>query len=550
MPKSAILLFGLLLAFQPLPVSAHDPLSAAPSIFQEPTPQGVVIKDPAEYNAFLNALNDADRSRRALLWEEFLRAYPRSVARVEALEYLLGAYWQIPNLEKAEATADKILALNREHLRALVVAAGTKHKRARTLDSSQKAALAQEARALAERGLIEMERVRRPEGMPVQEWDKARANMEAVLCGAAGFGALQEKEFVTARDYYLRADLTDVENLAELAYAELQTTPLDVNGFWHIARAQIIAKAQKTETLVRQIESYGKTEYQRYHGSHDGWDEVLRQARISEELPHGFTVSRYYPPAPQPTIRPQPTLTTQSNTQPQSKIQSQSPRFHPGADVAPPNGDDKTASRGTPCDAPAAAMPRTEHATPGGVPASTTSFGSDSRAHGVPSSVSSPVNGQSHGVPASVTSPGTDCMLNGVAAGIDSVSEDEAHGVPASVTSPVDGQSHGVPASVTSPVEGQPHGVPASITSIGVDGSLHGIPASTLLPAVEPPLLLVVFGDLDSPEVEVMAVPVFGAWRQMTQPRPASQKRASLQRRPSRRATERKPSAAAAMAQK
>jgi hypothetical protein len=357
--------------------------------------------------------------------------------------------------------------------------------------------------------------------------------MAGIFNGAAGFGALQNKEYSRARDFYLKSDLTDLQNVFQLALAELEMNPQDIRGFWHAARAVHLAQSQNNVVGARQIEDFGKAKYKKYHGSLGGWDELMSRAKEAANPPHGFTVSRYAPPAALPQQEP--------------RLEAQAIPASANRDLNRDAGLDR---KRNPCDPASAALPRVEHATPGGVPASSTSFGSDSRAHGVPASVSSPVNGQFRGVPASVTSPTTDCMLNGVVAGIESSPADAAHGVPASVTSPMDGRSHGVPASVASPVEGQPHGVPASVTSIGVDGSLHGIPASALLPAVEPPLLLVIFGDLDSPEVEVMAVPLFGAWRKMAEPGPASQKRASLKRQPPGHPTERKLSAAAAMAQK
>ncbi|MBZ5522740.1 MAG: hypothetical protein LAP21_10930 [Acidobacteriia bacterium] len=524
MHRSATLLLGLLLAFQPLQVSAQGTAFANSPDFQETDRQTPVIKDPAEYNAFMNALNDSDRARGALLWEEFLRAYPQSVMKIEVLEHLLSDYQQIAALQKAEGVADRILALDPDHLRALVVAAYAKRERASTLpDPKQVLALSQEARVAAEHGLTVLKSGKRPQDVSRVEWEKMRAQMAFVFYSVAGFGALQNKEYATARLYYLNSDLKELRNVFQLATAELEMTPENINGFWHAARAVNMARAEKNEAAARQIESYGKAKYRKYHGDVGGWDALLRASASAENPPYDFAVSRYQPSAPQPKPHPSPIFGDRASL-----------GGHEGRDRDRDHDLDRNPRR-DPCGAPAAALPRVERATPGGVPASVTSFGSDSRPHGVPASVTSPVNGQYHGVPASVTSIGTDCMLNGVAAGITSFSGDESRGVPASVTSPVDGKSHGIP---------------ASVTSIGVDGSLHGVPASIISPTPAPPVLRVLFGNPHGGAVAV--VPVFGIRGIRTKKaehRGSSIKNASLKPLSPRHSSSKSPSGASALRQ-
>ena len=58
-----------------------------------PTSQKV-IKDPAEYNAYITALNTTDPAAKAQAMEAFVAQYPNSIVKIEALEQAMGAYQQ------------------------------------------------------------------------------------------------------------------------------------------------------------------------------------------------------------------------------------------------------------------------------------------------------------------------------------------------------------------------------------------------------------------------------------------------------------------------
>jgi hypothetical protein len=49
-----------------------------------------------------------------------------------------------------------------------------------------------------------------------------------------------------------------------------------------------------------QIEKYGKSQYTKYHGSDQGWTDVVAQAKASTTglPPDGFTITQYVPPTP------------------------------------------------------------------------------------------------------------------------------------------------------------------------------------------------------------------------------------------------------------
>ena len=72
------------------------------------------------------------------------------------------------------------------------------------------------------------------------------------------------------------------------------TPPVYSEGLFFIARAASLA----TGAGQQQIESYGKSVYTKYHGSDQGWTDLLATAKTAPEPPAGFTVTQYVPPTP------------------------------------------------------------------------------------------------------------------------------------------------------------------------------------------------------------------------------------------------------------
>src|SRR5215471_12742425 len=76
---------------------------------QRSTANQKVIKDPAEYQAYISALNTKDTAQRGAAMEAFVRNYPDSVAKIDALEQAMSAYQRAENYNKVEEVAKRIL---------------------------------------------------------------------------------------------------------------------------------------------------------------------------------------------------------------------------------------------------------------------------------------------------------------------------------------------------------------------------------------------------------------------------------------------------------
>src|ERR1051325_5309929 len=105
-------------------LAAGQQPSGAPA--QGSSAQGPVIKDPAEYNAYVGAIQQQDPNAKISGLEAFVTQYPNSIVKKDALEALMGAYQSANNAAKMGETADRLLQTDPNNMRALALMAYTK----------------------------------------------------------------------------------------------------------------------------------------------------------------------------------------------------------------------------------------------------------------------------------------------------------------------------------------------------------------------------------------------------------------------------------------
>src|ERR1700679_1239688 len=106
--------------FASLLVFASSTLASLPAaLAQDSGAQSsqITIKDPAEYNAYTNAIGQSTPAAKAAAIEAFLTQYPNSVVKTDMLEQLMLAYQGDP--VKMLDAADRLLAVDPGNLRAL-----------------------------------------------------------------------------------------------------------------------------------------------------------------------------------------------------------------------------------------------------------------------------------------------------------------------------------------------------------------------------------------------------------------------------------------------
>ena len=260
------------------------------------------IKDPAEYNSYVGAIQQSDPQARISGLLDFVQRYPASAYKEDALEQLMALYQGQNDGPKTMAMANQILQSFPNNIRALALMVYAKRVAAQSGPNPQQNQqdLA-DARQMSERGLAALKTAVKPEGMADADFEKFKSQVAAVFNGATGLWSLQNKDYRDAQEHLRAAVNTnpnDFKDVYPLALAYLSPKPADsVNGLWFVARAVNLAPAAGfAPQQVAGISQFGRNRFVKYHGGEDGWNELLEQTKNTPLPPAGFTI----PAAPTP----------------------------------------------------------------------------------------------------------------------------------------------------------------------------------------------------------------------------------------------------------
>lgn len=294
----AILLAYALAAGAQVATPSQNPPAAggAPSSDQAPT-----IKDPAEYNAYVTALQQQDPNAKISALEAFVTQYPNSVMKTSALEQLMSTYQAAGNQAKVVDAAKRLLVADPNNLRALALLTFLSRQSVMSQQNVQQSLA--DLQQYCSKGLEAVKANQKPAGMKQEDFDKLKKETELLFNGGCGFAALQNKDYAHAQEYMKAAvdqEPNDLQNVYPLATAYLSANPPDtLNGLFYLARAAGIAPAGSP--AQQQIQTYGQRVYKNYHGSDQGWaDYALPTAKTAMQPPAdwGTKITKYVPPTP------------------------------------------------------------------------------------------------------------------------------------------------------------------------------------------------------------------------------------------------------------
>jgi tetratricopeptide (TPR) repeat protein len=281
-----------------LVVAATGFVQQASSQAAAPATQKKEIKDPAEYNAYVNAIQQQDPNAKAQALEAFIQTYPNSVMKIDAAEQLMAAYQQAGNAQKMIDAANRILQMDPNNVRALAILTYTYRATITAQNLQQNLPLIQKYATQGEQALSSMPK---PEGTSDADFTKLHNELGAIFEGGLGFVALQNKTYADASTDFRKAvaeeSQANIADIYPLAQADLEAKPMNPEGFWFIIKAANLAQGDGKA----QILDYGRKKYIRYHGSEQGWQELVTDATSNSSVvpPSGFTVAPA-PPPPSP----------------------------------------------------------------------------------------------------------------------------------------------------------------------------------------------------------------------------------------------------------
>ena len=281
-------------ALQPLTAQQSTPAAgqAAPAAGQAAPQQKKEIKDPAEYNAYVNAVQQTDPAAKATAVESFLQTYPNSVMKTDAMELLMGAYQQAGNQQKTMDTAtvssSPILTTSAPSPCSLTA---TVCRPSRVVPTPRRAhsRLPTSARKV----LRPCRLCRSRKASSDADFEKLKKETSVIFNGAAGFGALNTKDYASAQ--------TGTESRRHRCRCEcflprcLPTRTRLPRGQPDQSRRSLVHRAcRRRQRPPRRSSSSPTTDgkkFNKYHGSEEGWPELLTAAASSATAPAGFTVA-------------------------------------------------------------------------------------------------------------------------------------------------------------------------------------------------------------------------------------------------------------------
>src|SRR5579862_4796641 len=172
--------------------------------------QAPVIKDPAEYNAYVNAIQQKEPTAQISGLEAFLTQYPNSVMKTAALQTLMQDYQQTNNQAKKLDAANKLVAADSCNVRALALLAYLDRISAQS-GGANPAQLLADAQKNGQQGMDCLPKFNKPDGTSDDDFKKMKDQMSNIFQAAIGVSALQNKEYPKA-----------VENLKPVADANPQ----------------------------------------------------------------------------------------------------------------------------------------------------------------------------------------------------------------------------------------------------------------------------------------------------------------------------------------
>jgi hypothetical protein len=257
----------------------------------------ITIKDPAEFNAYQLFTTQTDLNAKAAAGETFLTQYPQSVVKKNVLDALMDTYQGIPNMDKALSAASRMLQLDPNYMRAVVLSVYIKKTQC---GKTQDAQTCDDAATLARKGLT----IAKPADVTDADWKTQTDTTAPIFHSAIAFDdAVSKKDFKGAvEEYRTELMLLPIEQtkvvpglMDTLLLAEAYTKPdaKDIPlAVWFYCRAWNFAPAGFKGQIEPKIEYW----YKRFHGNLDGLNDIKAQAALTV-FPAGGT----------PTIKAAPT---------------------------------------------------------------------------------------------------------------------------------------------------------------------------------------------------------------------------------------------------
>ena len=266
-------------------------------------PGGQITMSADEYAAYNNAITQTAPAAKAAAFDAYLKAYPKSSVKSDALQQEMFAYSQVPDTQKTLDTADALLAVDPSNFYAYVFEVSLRGAAAASAtDPAAKQAGLDSAADFATKGLA----AAKPKDMSDADYTKLKGQGYPVFYSAIGADLMNKKDQAGAIKAFTSElgsvpvaqteapgpQLMDTYYLASAYYT--QTPPDYLNCAYFAARAANYAPEPFKTTFTK----LGTYCYTKYHGKPDGFDALTALAK--DNLTPPATLTTTVTPAPKP----------------------------------------------------------------------------------------------------------------------------------------------------------------------------------------------------------------------------------------------------------
>jgi tetratricopeptide (TPR) repeat protein len=268
-----------------------------------------------EYNAFMAMTQQGNNPEvQIALAEAFLQRFPGSDFRPGAYLTEMRCYYQLNKIGPSVDAARKALRFDRDNLEALTflsyVFPFTFHP-----DSPSARSILTLADNDARHGLDALQRLAKPANAAPEQFQTYVRAKRAIFNSAAGFVALQRKDYayaITALKAAGADNPSDVLAFYRLGVAYLFSAPTDYDhGIWYLARSAGLARTSKNPSST-DIFRYLRKVFVQALGSDAAVEDTITQALASVNPPDGLDPSV----APQGGIGPGPSGSASTSHKP------------------------------------------------------------------------------------------------------------------------------------------------------------------------------------------------------------------------------------------
>ena len=279
-------------------------LVAQSALLAQTASDSITIKDPAEYNAYNNAITQTDARAKASASESFLTAYPQSVVKKSVLDGLMDAYSTFDQVKAADA-AQRLLQVDPNNLKAIYLYVAVKKQLAGAAKGDAQTQILDDAAAMATKGLA----VTKPAGVTDADFAKQKSTTDPFFHSAIAYDDIYSKKDLKGAIAEFRTELeldaaTNPESTKSgpalndtltLGHTYSKLDPPDmINAVWFLSRAENFAPDSYKPVIDKQAKYW----YKRYHGGADGFEAVMAKAALT--VFPGGDLSASITPAPTP----------------------------------------------------------------------------------------------------------------------------------------------------------------------------------------------------------------------------------------------------------